>query len=134
MEHKLNEEFGRIAFESGECLTLDAYPDETEPCVFAKKLTEHGVTRTFLRLTLRASAETVCALFTAGAAYSLLGVSGGVTDLSGYCVPGDVVDHRDGRVTVYMGEKTEGEKKYDELEKDCADLFLELKTGGTANE
>lgn len=28
-------------------------------------------------------------------------------DLSEYCVPGDIVDHRDGSVSVYMGKKTE---------------------------
>ena len=31
-------------------------------------------------------------------------------DLSDYCVAGDVVDTRDGNVTVYMGRKTEVEK------------------------
>lgn len=127
-------EFGTVVFGSGASFEVAPYPDETEPCVFAKKLTAHGVTRLFLRLTLFAEAEEVKALFTDGADYALIGLTGQTTDLSDYCVAGDIVDHRDGRVSVYMGEKTEGEKSYDELERDCAEFFFELRTGGEAND
>ena len=37
-------------------------------------------------------------------------------DLSDYCVAGDVVDTRDGNVTVYMGKKTEVEKLREQVE------------------
>lgn len=37
-------------------------------------------------------------------------------DLSDYCVAGDVVDTRDGNVTVYMGRKTEVEKLQEQVE------------------
>ena len=37
-------------------------------------------------------------------------------DLSDYCVAGDVVDTRDGIVTVYMGRKTEVEKLREQVE------------------
>ena len=37
-------------------------------------------------------------------------------DLSDYCVAGDVVDTRDGNVTVYMGRKTEVEKLLEQVE------------------
>lgn len=37
-------------------------------------------------------------------------------DLSDYCVAGDVVDTRDGNVTVYMGRKTEVEKLREQVE------------------
>ena len=37
-------------------------------------------------------------------------------DLSDYCVAGDVVDTRDGSVTVYMGRKTEVEKLREQVE------------------
>ena len=39
-----------------------------------------------------------------------------VRDLSDYCVAGDVVDTRDGNVTVYMGRKTEVEKLREQVE------------------
>lgn len=37
-------------------------------------------------------------------------------DLSDYCVAGDVVDTRDGNVTVYMGRKTEVEKLQEQVD------------------
>lgn len=39
-----------------------------------------------------------------------------VRDLSDYCVAGDVVDTRDGNVTVYMGRKTEVEKLREQVD------------------
>lgn len=42
-------------------------------------------------------------------------------DLSAFCVAGDIVDHRDGTFTVYMGKKTETE----ELEEELAAAMLE---------
>lgn len=42
-------------------------------------------------------------------------------DLSEYCVAGDIVDTRDGNITIYMGKKTEIELLRDEfLEMDAA--------------
>lgn len=43
-------------------------------------------------------------------------------DLSDYCVAGDVVDTRDGNVTVYMGKKTEVEKLREQV--DVLDVLL----------
>ena len=43
-------------------------------------------------------------------------------DLSDYCVAGDVVDTRDGNVTVYMGRKTEVEKLREQV--DVLDVLL----------
>ena len=43
-------------------------------------------------------------------------------DLSDYCVAGDVVDTRDGNVTVYMGRKTEVEKLGEQV--DVLDVLL----------
>ena len=39
-----------------------------------------------------------------------------VRDLSDYCIAGDVVDTRDGNVTVYMGKKTEVEKLREQVD------------------
>ena len=36
-------------------------------------------------------------------------------DMSEYCIAGDIVDTRDGNITVYMGKKTELELLRDEL-------------------
>jgi len=36
-------------------------------------------------------------------------------DLSDYCIAGDVVDHRDGNITVYMGKMTDLEQAYELL-------------------
>ena len=124
----------KIRFASGEELTVALYPDETEPCIFAKKLTKDGVKRTFLRLTVLAAHAEAAALFTDGADYSLIAADGEETPLSSFCVAGDIVDHRDGRVSVYMGEKTEGEMAYDALEADCAALYFALMTGGDEND
>lgn len=38
------------------------------------------------------------------------------TDCSDYCVAGDITNHRDGRVTVKMGKKTDGEMLAELLE------------------
>ncbi len=43
-------------------------------------------------------------------------------DLSDYCVAGDVVDTRDGNITVYMGRKTEVEKLREQV--DVLDVLL----------
>lgn len=43
-------------------------------------------------------------------------------DLSDYCIAGDVVDTRDGNVTVYMGRKTEVEKLREQV--DVLDVLL----------
>lgn len=61
------------------------------------------------------TAEEVTAYKAAGTAYST-DASGNAyvtetqsTDLSEYCVAGEVVDTRDGNVTVFMGKKTDAE-------------------------
>lgn len=49
-------------------------------------------------------------------------------DLSEYCIAGEIVDHRDGTVTVYMGKKTETElmqERIDEQETALNILFGE---------
>lgn len=43
-------------------------------------------------------------------------------DMSDYCVAGDIVDTRDGNVTVYMGRKTEVEKLREQV--DVLDVLL----------
>ncbi len=52
-------------------------------------------------------------------------------DLSDYCVAGDIVDHRDGTVTVYMSKPTETEvlrKRVTELETEKAALEKQVKS------
>lgn len=47
-------------------------------------------------------------------------------DLSDYCIAGDVVDHRDGTVSVYVGKKTEAELYQETID----ELMLQILTGG----
>lgn len=47
-------------------------------------------------------------------------------DLSDYCVAGDIVDTRDGNITIYMGKKTEKE-----LLQEAVDELLLDALGGT---
>ncbi len=121
---------GKVIFRDGTVFETAAYPVETEPCVFAKRGAVYGKVREVLRLTLRADYETVAACFRDGAAYALEAEDGTLYDKSEYCLAGDLVDHRDGRITVYMGKKTEEELTAELFAKDSAALFFKLATGG----
>ena len=121
----------QIIFQDGRIFDVsDAYPVDIEPSVFAKRFRVRGEQRETLRLTLAASYADIAAAFVDGASYVLRvpAEDGGFEDYdkSDYCVAGDIVDHRDGRVTVYMGQKTEGET----LAEEYAQLLFETLTGG----
>ena len=78
-----------------------------------------GQDREWRKITVTATVEEVKAAFADGAAYShewdsqVTAEDGSQTmevvsqDLSAYSVAGDVVDTRDGNITVYMGKPTE---------------------------
>ncbi|MEG1537346.1 MAG: hypothetical protein RR387_03575 [Clostridiales bacterium] len=98
-----------------------AYPLETEPDIFAKRRLFLGEQRDTLRLTLAGSYAGISAAFVDGACFgretmeAAVGADGQPTgavlpqryDLSAYSKAGDIVDHRDGKITVYMGKPTE---------------------------
>jgi hypothetical protein len=97
--------------------TEAAYPLEIEPSIFAKKRNIEGFMRESIRLTVSASYAEVAEAFVNGAAWSIaetvIDENGKevavVYDKSEYSVAGDIVDHRDGRITVYMAKPTENE-------------------------
>lgn len=121
----------QIIFSNGTTFeTSESYPIDIEPSVFSKRFTVRGEKRETLRLTLNADYADVAVSFVDGAEFLLRSPAenGGCEDYdkSDYCVAGDIVDHRDGRVTVYMGQKTESEIVAEEY----ARLLFETLTGG----
>ena len=97
-----------------------AYPVSTEPSIFEKK--QDG--REVLRLTVEGKYSAVVKDFVDGAQIVLRDTDDGngevEYDKSEFSIAGDIVDHRDGRITVYMGKPTDSEKekaRADELEK-----------------
>ena len=83
------------------------YPIPAEPSVFEKK--RDG--REILRLTVYARHEDAARDFSDGAPLLRRTDDGTMYDKSAFSVAGDIVDHRDGRITVYMGKHTEAEKE-----------------------
>ena len=116
------------------------YPLDIEPSIFAKRRMMKGEQREVLRLTLLGEYAAVAAALVDGVQFGrevdepLLGEDGQPTDvvqavrydLSDYAKAGDIVDHRDGRITVYMGKPTEKEL----LEQAFDQMVLEQLGGG----
>ena len=110
----------KIVFSDGKMFDTAAYPVELEPPIIAKKIAENGANQDYLRITLSATYADVLAYFVDNATYAIrqfdIGESGEeletYTDFnwSEYSVAKDIVDHRDGRVTVYMAKPNEQEQ------------------------
>lgn len=125
--------------------TTAAYPVETEPCIFDKQAMVDQQYRDVLRITL---ADTnygeVCTYFKDDAEFSIRQneVTGKDTegnDVYGdvdypkteYSILGDIVCHKDGKITVYMGKLTAHEEEVKRLEEENAQLLFENLTGET---
>lgn len=110
----------KIVFSDGKMFDTAAYPVELEPPIIAKKIAENGANQDYLRITLSATYTDVLAYFVDNATYAIrqfdIGESGEELetytdfDWSEYSVAKDIVDHRDGRVTVYMAKPNEQEQ------------------------
>ena len=110
----------KIVFSDGKMFDTAAYPVELEPPIIAKKIAENGANQDYLRITLSATYADVLAYFVDNATYAIrqfdVGESGEELetytdfDWSEYSVAKDIVDHRDGRVTVYMAKPNEQEQ------------------------
>lgn len=84
--------------------------------------------REWKRVTVTGTAEEALEAFTDGITWrqewdsAVIGEDGTETtevqvrDLSDFCVAGDVVDHRDGTVSVYMGRRTKTEILQDQVD------------------
>ena len=112
------------------------YPIETEPSIFARKMALNGYNRDVIRITVEASYADVAEAFTNNVIWGIrqpdIDEEGNILetyhdyDYSNYCVAGDVVDHRNGTVTVYMGTKTAEELEVEALTATVDNLLLEV--------
>lgn len=115
----------QIVFKDGKTFTSVEYPIETEPCIFSKKILTDGINRDFLRITVLASYADVNQYFVDNTEYSIrqFDVDNEGKELetytdydwSEYSVAGDIVDHRDGKITVYMSKPVAYETAVDNL-------------------
>lgn len=102
---------------NGKTFEEAVYPIEIEPSIFAKRRNMGGVQRDTIRVTVTAAYADVAEAFVNNAEWSITekvpnedGTYGEtVYDKSEYSVAGDIIDHRDGRITVYMAKPTETE-------------------------
>lgn len=125
----------KIIFEDGTIFNSAPYPIESEPPIFAKKILVDGINRDYLRITVEATYTEVFEKFINNAKYSIrqfdIDTDGKELetytdyDWSEYSIAGDIIDHRDGRVTVYMRKPTQIEL----LERENAALLYENITG-----
>ena len=136
----MNEELimNRIIFEDGTMFTSAEFPVEAEPCIFDKKAIINEVNRDVLRITVESTYAEVAAKFVDNAKFAIRQRERIVDDKGNeswmdqdyekheYCIAGDIVDHRDGRITVYMGKKNEHELEVEELNGAVDELLLEV--------
>ena len=116
-----------------------ASPAYTEPPVFEKRRQMADALRPSVCVTVEGDVEAVLSAFYDGVTWEIEeertledgSVETVSYDKSAFCLAGDVVDHRDGRVSFYMGKKTDGELLYEALEAENAKLLYENLTGGT---
>ena len=110
----------QIVFSDGKIFDTAEYPIDLEPPILAKKISEDGANREYLRITVSATYADVLAYFVDNATYSIrqfdIDNNGNELetyqdfDWSEYSVARDVIDHRDGRITVYMAKPNEQEE------------------------
>lgn len=110
----------QIVFSDGKIFDTAEYPVDLEPPILAKKISEDGVNREYLRITVSATYADVLTYFVDNATYSIrqfdIDDNGNELetyqdfDWSEYSVARDVIDHRDGRITVYMAKPNEQEE------------------------
>lgn len=117
----------KILFEDGTIFDVAEYPIETEPSIFAKRAYFFGETRETIRVTIVADYEDAKERFIPGAHWFVrqyeISPEGEIDydtyedyDKSDYCIIGEIVDHLDGRITIYAGKKTKAELTQDALD------------------
>lgn len=131
----------KVVFSDNTIFDTGEYPIESEPNIFDKKSILNNVYREVLRITIiNSTYELISQYFVNDAEYSIRQFD--INEETGeeletytdydkfeYCLAGDIVDHRDGRFTVYMGKKTDYEIEMDKLEEENAQLLFENLTG-----
>ena len=132
----------RVVFEDGTVFTTAAYPIETEPCIFDKQAVVEQQYREVLRITIAgATIDEIKAHFTDNAVFSIRQTETRKNDdgseydedvdypKTDFCILGDIVCHKDGKITVYMGKMTEHELEVQALEEENAELLFNNLTG-----
>lgn len=119
-------ELNKIIFSDSTIFQSVAAPYEPDVPIFSRRSQLSGELRDTLRITVTATYAEVADKFKSGAEWAIrqydIDENGAALDTytdfdkSDYSVCGDIVDHRDGRVTVYMGKKTESEITQDALD------------------
>lgn len=123
-------EQNKIIFSDGTIFQTCEAPYEPEVPIFSRRSQLSGELRDTLRITVMSTYAEVADKFVPGAQWAIRQFEGNEADTytdfdkSDYTVCGDIVDHRDGRVTVYMGKPTESE-----LLRDTVDTLILLALG-----
>ena len=95
-----------------------------------------GAKRNSIEIIMASDYETIVNTFVDGITYSLVETTenedGTIQtqeyDKSNYCLSGDVVDHRDGTISIFMGEKTNEELAIEQAE-ETEQLLYEVMFG-----
>lgn len=92
------------------------FPITDEPSIYEKRRKLNGISRDSIRITMRATYSEIAECFVNGISWGIeeTSVYGGalkkrIYDKSEYSVAGDIIDHRNGTITVYMSKPTETE-------------------------
>lgn len=127
----------QIIFEDGTIFTSISYPIEIEPPIITKKILVDGINRDYIRITVESTYTEVIEKFKNNIKYSIrqfdLDQEGKELetytdfDWSEYSISDDIVDHRNGKITIYMRKPTQIEL----LETENAALLFENLTGQT---
>lgn len=117
--------------------TVVNYPVDIEPSILSKKFYISGINRDSIRLTIEANINDALTVFTNNAVwgireYDVDPETGNVLetyndyDYSEYCIASDIIDHRDGSLTIYMAKKTEEEIQMEQLQENNETLAILL--------
>lgn len=121
----------QIIFEDGTIFPITEYPGDIEPPILAKKILVDGINRDYLRITVQSTYAVVFTKFINNAKYRIREYDreSNYTDYdwSDYSIAEDIIDHRNGNITVYMRKPTQLEL----LEAENAALLFENLTGQT---
>lgn len=129
----------KIIFSDGKSFDSAPYPIDIEPSILDKRLIYDNEQRETLRITVYAIYGDVADYFVNNAVFSIrqfdIDEHGNelatYTDYpkTDYIIAGDIIDHRDGRITVYMCKKTQHELDMEALETENAELLFNVLTG-----
>lgn len=129
----------KIIFPDGNTFDVAPYPIDIEPSILDKRNVYKNEQREMLRITVSSTYADVAQYFVDDATFSIrqFDVDENGNELAtytdyektDYVIAGDIIDHRDGRITVYMCKKTKHELEMESLEAENAELLFNVLTG-----